>query len=245
MERLGHADYARLLDYIAELQNPMTMQDFAPSLIRLTCQLIPGATVAFDQIDESSGLYDGFDHNLEIAPEEQLMVHSRLQELYKQNPIYSYVHSGGTERVVDLDDLMAKRDFRRTDFYNDIFRPYGIRHQLCLLLSRPGWLITMTVNHSRPITGKTRTMIMLAERFIQMAHHQTWVREMERKSPSPGMTPREMEVFHWLGCGKRNAEIAIILGCSPRTVEKHVENILAKTGAETRTAAVAMMRKRN
>jgi hypothetical protein len=37
--------------------------------------------------------------------------------------------------------------------------------------------------------------------------------------------------------GKTNEEIAIILQVSPRTVEKHLEHILAQLGVENRTAA--------
>jgi DNA-binding CsgD family transcriptional regulator len=53
-----------------------------------------------------------------------------------------------------------------------------------------------------------------------------------------GLTARESEVMHWLIEGKTNAEIGIILGVSPLTAKKHVENILHKLGVETRTAAV-------
>ncbi len=42
----------------------------------------------------------------------------------------------------------------------------------------------------------------------------------------------------WLSEGKRDREIATILGLSPRTVEKHVCHILEKLQVETRTAAV-------
>jgi DNA-binding CsgD family transcriptional regulator len=48
---------------------------------------------------------------------------------------------------------------------------------------------------------------------------------------------REAEVLEWVAEGKRNREIATILGLSPRTVEKHVQNIMEKIGVETRTAA--------
>ena len=51
------------------------------------------------------------------------------------------------------------------------------------------------------------------------------------------LTEREEEVLHWLSAGKRDNEIAAILGISPRTVHKHVEHILLKLGVETRTAA--------
>jgi DNA-binding CsgD family transcriptional regulator len=52
-----------------------------------------------------------------------------------------------------------------------------------------------------------------------------------------GLTPRECEILFWIAEGKHDAEIAIIVACAPKTVSKHVENILAKFGAETRLAA--------
>lgn len=52
------------------------------------------------------------------------------------------------------------------------------------------------------------------------------------------LTIREREVFGWLVEGKRNAEIASILGISVHTVHKHVHRILEKLDVETRTAAV-------
>ncbi|QIF05961.1 hypothetical protein G5S37_02445 [Roseimicrobium sp. ORNL1] len=57
-----------------------------------------------------------------------------------------------------------------------------------------------------------------------------------------GLTLREAEVLHWMAEGKRNGEIAIILGMKERTVDKHREHLFAKLGVETRTAAVAAAR---
>jgi DNA-binding CsgD family transcriptional regulator len=57
-----------------------------------------------------------------------------------------------------------------------------------------------------------------------------------------GLTPREREVMRWLTEGKRDGEIAIILGLSPRTVEKHASHILHKLNVETRTAAASECR---
>jgi DNA-binding CsgD family transcriptional regulator len=45
-----------------------------------------------------------------------------------------------------------------------------------------------------------------------------------------GVTPREAEVLAQIGAGRSNREIAEILHLSIRTVEKHVERILMKTG---------------
>jgi DNA-binding CsgD family transcriptional regulator len=50
------------------------------------------------------------------------------------------------------------------------------------------------------------------------------------------LTRREREVVEWIAAGKRNDEIGKILGCSPRTVQKHVQHILEKLHLETRIA---------
>jgi len=55
---------------------------------------------------------------------------------------------------------------------------------------------------------------------------------------APELTPRERDILRWLGAGKRNAEIAQLLGISPRTVQKHLEHLFDKLGVENRTAAV-------
>lgn len=54
------------------------------------------------------------------------------------------------------------------------------------------------------------------------------------------LTSRELEVLHWVACGKTNRDIGDILGLSPRTVNKHLEHVYVKLGVETRTAAAAV-----
>ena len=55
-----------------------------------------------------------------------------------------------------------------------------------------------------------------------------------------GLTTREAEVLFWLARGKPNRDIAEILGMSPRTVNKHLEQAYTKLGIENRAAAVAL-----
>ena len=59
-----------------------------------------------------------------------------------------------------------------------------------------------------------------------------------------GLTFKETEVLMWISRGKTNKDIGLILNCSPRTVNKHLEHIFEKLGVETRTAAVASVMKR-
>jgi DNA-binding response OmpR family regulator/DNA-binding CsgD family transcriptional regulator len=54
------------------------------------------------------------------------------------------------------------------------------------------------------------------------------------------VTEREAEVLLWIARGKSNRDIAEILGLSPRTVNKHLEQIYAKLGVENRASAAAL-----
>lgn len=51
------------------------------------------------------------------------------------------------------------------------------------------------------------------------------------------LSPREWETLRWIREGKRNEEIAIILGIRVTTVKTHVRHILEKLGVENRVAA--------
>lgn len=55
-----------------------------------------------------------------------------------------------------------------------------------------------------------------------------------------GLTSREAEVLLWISRGKQNREVSEILQISPRTVNKHLEQIFEKMGVENRASATAI-----
>lgn len=57
---------------------------------------------------------------------------------------------------------------------------------------------------------------------------------------SLSITAREAQVLLWIAYGKTNREIAEILEMSPRTVNKHLEQMYPKVGADNRTAAASV-----
>lgn len=59
-----------------------------------------------------------------------------------------------------------------------------------------------------------------------------------------GLTPRECEVLALVAQGRRNADIARQLGIAPKTVGKHVDNLLLKFNVDSRSAVVATARER-
>ena len=51
------------------------------------------------------------------------------------------------------------------------------------------------------------------------------------------LTTRQAEVLYWIAKGKTNAEIGLILGTSPRTINKHLEKVYKKLEVDNRTSA--------
>jgi DNA-binding CsgD family transcriptional regulator len=76
------------------------------------------------------------------------------------------------------------------------------------------------------------------EQNFLVLEEQRWAIDPAALTSLP-LTRRESEILSYVAVGKTNPEIGIILGISSRTVEKHVEHILARLGVETRTAAAA------
>ena len=55
-----------------------------------------------------------------------------------------------------------------------------------------------------------------------------------------GLSPRQMDVLKQMAVGRRNREIADLLGISPGTVKLHIHAILRLTGARNRTEAALL-----
>ncbi len=62
---------------------------------------------------------------------------------------------------------------------------------------------------------------------------------LSRRSPTHGLSDRELEVLRLVASGKSNREIASALVISEHTVARHLQNIYAKLGLSSRTAATA------
>lgn len=79
-----------------------------------------------------------------------------------------------------------------------------------------------------------------ADEFLLHVTDATWPTDEAVLQERLALSAREAEVLLWISQGKSNRDIGAILGLSPRTVNKHLEQIFSKLGVENRTAAAAM-----
>lgn len=168
-----------------------------------------------------------------------------------------------TQPVGEMDDPLAKgadvaflgpwlqlahalARFRETGLYNDYYRRVGLCHAMALPPRMDdGQLVSFAFNRGgADFTDRERALLdslrrPLAALFARAAaaDHGASALDAELLARHE-LTPRESEVLQWVSAGKTDRNVAALLGCSPRTVHKHLQRIYTKLGIETRTAAV-------
>jgi DNA-binding CsgD family transcriptional regulator len=154
-----------------------------------------------------------------------------------------------------ISDFASKRVLRLSRFYNGWMRMTACEHIMDLSLrSVPNRTRTFHFDRvaGRDFTERDRAVLDALEphlaRLLEAASLRRQLavalEELDRSRPSSSvealdLTERELEVLTWVAQGKMNAEIAELLWLAPSTVRKHLENVYAKLGVSTRTAAVS------
>ena len=165
---------------------------------------------------------------------------------FNEHPLVRYhAHERGPYAHRISDSLPMAR-FRETALYNDYYRRVGLRHAMALPLRvNDGQLVSFVFNRGgADFTARELALLdsvrrPLAALFARAAaaDHCAPVLDPEVLARH-ALTPRESEVLQWVSAGKTDRDVAALLGCSPRTVHKHLQRIYTKLGVETRTAAV-------
>jgi len=152
-----------------------------------------------------------------------------------QHPLIA-LHALGDRCAHRLSDVTPMRGFRRVPLYGEFFGPAAIRHQLTIgFEGPPGPLVGIWVN--RAGRDFTEDDVVLAEllrprlRAAELA--------VKRAVARAALTDREREVLDIVAGGASNAAVAEVLVVSPATVKKHLDNIYAKLGVGSRTAAAS------
>jgi DNA-binding CsgD family transcriptional regulator len=252
MAPTSNTERERLQKVLEALQRLYAARDattFPREMMAVANMLVPCVNVSFDTVDLATGeATDIFDRPISIPHEEFL---KRWQVYCHQHPGIAYLENGGEASVMAITDFISQREFRRTAIYNEIFKPCGGGYQLGIILPVPGFVVGMAINRDKDFSAEEREFIeMLYPHFVQAFQNAQLLTALCGQAPTDfrpwrdrGLTRRECEVLQWIMEGKRNGEIAVILGGSPRTIGKHVEKILAKLQVESRAAAAAEARR--
>jgi DNA-binding CsgD family transcriptional regulator len=139
--------------------------------------------------------------------------------------------------VMGTGDFYSDRQWHSTGIYTEVLHPAGVEKELLIPLPAPPGTARRLVffrGPGRPFTDDEHDAAVLLQPHISRA-----LRHQARLTAARLLTERQVELLHLVAAGHDNASIARRLGLSRGTVRKHLENIYARLGASSRTAAVA------
>jgi DNA-binding CsgD family transcriptional regulator len=170
-----------------------------------------------------------------------------LEEHARDFPLVCHTRPGGDGRPVRRSDLQSRRNFRSSGMYADVASKIGVEEMLAMALKPPGLHVCISLNRaSRDFTPAavdlfTQLQPLLTRRVARLAAGQP----AGGRGDGPGrvgLTTRQQQVLTLVTAGLTDAAIGHRLGCSPRTVDKHLEHIYRRLGVTCRTAAIAAAR---
>jgi DNA-binding CsgD family transcriptional regulator len=168
-----------------------------------------------------------------------------LERNLPDHPFTRHSRAHGPTGALILSDFLTLAQLRRTRLYREALKPVKIGHLISVgSMGGPGVASLSIARTERGpcFTERDRGVMETLQPHFDQARanleRETHLRATRSASlKAHGLTPRETEVALWLAQGKANHEIAAILETPVRTLEKHIERILAKLGVENRSAA--------
>ena len=225
-------------------------QSFARACVAALPDLVASEITTLSLCDLRSG------HRTVIgSPDSRLSEQDRasFDRHFSAHPLvryHAYQRGAGPHRI---SDSLPFTRFRETALYDEYYRRIGIDHAMALpLLVDADTLVSLVLNRSRrDFSDRDCAVLELVREPLARMYRQARALELTQAAlaalePRPEAAPfaaapltdRETEVMHWVAAGKTDRDVAALLGCSHRTVQKHLERVYAKLGVETRTAAV-------
>ena len=134
-------------------------------------------------------------------------------------------------------DFYSDRQWHSTGMYTEILRRTGVERELLIPLPAPPGIARRLVffrGPGTPFTDDERDAASLLQPHVDRA-----LRRQARLSAAQLLTQRQATILQLVAAGHDNAAIARRLGLSRGTVRKHLENIYARLGVSSRTAAIA------
>jgi DNA-binding CsgD family transcriptional regulator len=155
-------------------------------------------------------------------------------------------------RLLEL--IAETSELLELEIYQRVYRPIGVEHQIGFTLDS-GHSRILGVHLSRrrrDFSDRDRDLLNAARPFLIQAYRNAirYTQALQaRTDPAPpsldalaglGLTRRQAEVLQLLASGASEDEIAVRLGISRRTAQKHLEHCYRRLGVNSRSKAAAI-----
>jgi DNA-binding NarL/FixJ family response regulator len=171
-----------------------------------------------------------------------------LEKHAQDFPLTRHTRPGGDGRPIRRSDLQSMRSFRSSGMYADVASKVGVDEMLAMALKIRNLHVCVSLNRAGPdftpaaVDLLTQLQPLLTRRVAWLAASRVDRPPVGGRVDWPGraaLTTRQQQVLRLVTAGLTDAAIGRRLGCSPRTVDKHLEHIYRRLGVSCRTAAIA------
>ncbi len=233
----------KTLDFVLDISALRDAGSFARHVVNGLPRLVASELTTLSICDLASGVRRvvSFPENAISVPDQQ-----SFNRLMHQHPLVQYHSRHPGSGAWRISDSLSMNAFQRREIHADYYRRIGIDHVIAVpLVSNSRLVMSFVLNRAgrdfadgeRDLLNRMQPALANLYRVASMVARCKVERESPRESLTARLTPREREILWWVAAGKSDAQIAGILGLSPRTVQKHLENSYVKLGVENRTAA--------
>jgi DNA-binding CsgD family transcriptional regulator len=250
MERLSASRLRKVMHATAQAVEFRDLSEFRSGSIALARELVPCESASYNEVRPGVQAIVIADPAAWLTPE-SVEVFGRLAG---ENPLIRHYLLTGDGQPVRFSDFLSPRRLHRLALYDELYRSQRVEHQIAFVLpSPPGEIVGIALNRVRPdFSGEEAAMLDLLRAPLRACYARLLERErlLDRLAAHEGdmlsalvagrgLSERQLEVLRGVRHGASNAEIALSLGISRRTVEKHLQNAYALLNVTSRTQALA------
>jgi DNA-binding CsgD family transcriptional regulator len=237
---LGRGDHHAALAFVSEAAATHGAQPFEHPVVESLLRMIPADRVGYFEYSDG-GVISGTANTFFV--DEPAVSYDWDTDRHRMTigswPLRDPLSA--PRRAVKLSDFLPRSRLRRNAWYCAVMRGSDVEHELKVWLPAPAGTVRGFFLYRGPrdrdFDERDRAVLELLRPHLAQIRAR-W--ELRRRPPL--LTRREAEVLELVALGLTNGEIAARLVVSRTTVRTHLENVFAKLGVHTRTAAVARLR---
>jgi DNA-binding CsgD family transcriptional regulator len=240
---------ARISELLPRLYALQPIESFPEHVLPLVRALVGGNKADYTEVDLTSGnFYVLVDP---VPPQLASLVEARRAYMHGHPLLHHFLTSLRPDARL-TSDFLTRREYHRLDLYGEFFHHVDVEDQLTVALAaKPeSTAAAVSIDRDKPsFTNRDRRTLDLlrphlaAARANAQAFSRALAAPFHAHQPNrlDRLTSRQLDVLEGIAAGRTNDQIALELTISAGTVRKHVEHILQRLQATTRTAAAAIL----
>jgi len=228
---------ARLLELISDVLGLLELGELREGLLAALDRAVPSDYVSINEIGP-----DPIDMYSVVRPALPERLHDAWAEHGHENPLIQRYARTADTRPYRFSDVVSQGELHSLALFREFYAELGVEHQIAFVVkvSPPLFVGIALSRRARPY------LIQIYRAALAHAALQARFRAQGPVGPQAlqlvehGLTAREAAVLSRVARGLSNADIAVELGVSERTIGKHLQHCYRKLGVASRSHSAAI-----